>query len=254
MDYADYAELRRRAEKRLTVISAWPLVLAQGAGYLLMAIRSPLDLGIPMLATMFAAGFTGVAFLVYRQRTAANRRARREAIDGALEEAVDAGWPIEEPSLRDLRLLATLLDDDMDTRAGIGRVVVWSSAAAVLVWVLTFVVAGSLMYREMWGPWQIIYPFIYTVWLGMFGAFALLHRGQRRQSEQRIRAALRRASGRLISKPKRAAEAPWWTDDEQPALDKRKRTAPDEEWLPALDDDGEIADDFDAPRRVQRSS
>ena len=247
MDYADYAELRRRAEKRLTRLSAWPLVLFQGTAYFLMMIRNPLDLGIPMLATLMAFGIGGVLLFVYRRLTAANKQVRRRAIDETLDDAIETGWPLEDPTPRELRLMASLLDDDMEARSGMGRVVVWSAAAAVMIWLFTYMMAGSMMYLEMFGPYQVIYPLIFMFWLAVLGGLTFGHRQVRKASAERVRTALKRATVWNPAKPKRAVEAPWWNedfDDEKP-----KRIVVEEEEVVRVDDDGELPDDFDAIRR-----
>lgn len=242
MDYQDYFELRRRAERRLTVITMWPLLAFQAAAYFLMMIRSPLDLGIPILAFIGAAGIMAVTFGVYRWRTAANRERRRDAIDETLEDAVETGWPVEDPAPRELRLLASLLDDDMETRAGTGRAAVWASAAATLLWMPTYVLAGSLMYRDMWGPWQIVYVFLFMVWLAISGGFMFLHQRQRGQSDERVKATLQRVSRPLAGKLKRPAEAPWWRDEDDEADEKPKRAIWNDEMDVRLGDEGEISD------------
>jgi len=248
VEYQDYLELRRRAEKRLTVISIWPLVMFQATAYVLMMIRDPRDLGIPWLAFVGAAGITAVTFGIYRWRTAANRKVRRHAIDDTLEGAVEIGWLVEDPTPRELRMIASLLDDDMETRAGLGRVAIWASAAAALLWLPTYVLAGSLMYREMWGPWQVLYAFLFMFWLAISGGFMFLHQRQRRQSERRVNITLQRASRPMADKPKRPAEAPWWRDEDDEVAEKPKRGTWNDEVSAQPGDDGEISDGYDAER------
>ena len=242
MDLHDYLELRRRTEKRLTVISIWPLLIFQAAAYFLMMIRGAYDLGIPLLAFAGAAGFTAVTLGIYRWRTAANRKVRRRAIDAMLEDAAEIGWPVEDPTPREMRMLTSLLDDDMETRAGIGRVVIWASAAAAVLWLPTYMLAGSLMYRDMWGPWQVLYAFLFIFWLTISGGFMFLHQRQRRKSEGRVNAALQRASRPMADKPKRPAEAAWWRDDDNEADEKPKRAIWNDEVDARLGDDGEFSD------------
>ncbi len=247
MDYADYAELRRRAEKRLTIISVWPFLLVQAVAYLLMFARSDPDLGIPMFAGVAAAGTAIATTLIYRRRTAANRAVRRAAIDETLEDAVSIGWPIEDPTPRELRLLAALLDDDLETRAGIGKVMVWATVLGALFWFPTFFMAfnGTGII-----PFQGTGFEFFLLWLIALGAFRHFHQRTRHVADGRVRAALERATVWSGDKAKRA-EAPWWNDDEE--FEKPKRNDSDIP-PPAIADDGEFDDGLEGlPRRHLRS-
>jgi hypothetical protein len=254
MDFVDYIELRRRAEKRLANFSIWPLLLFQCFAYGLVIIGGASSLVFPLLATLASFGLAGVSLFVYWRQTAANRAVRRRAIDETLEEAVDAGWPLENPSLRDLRLLATLLDDDLDTRSGQARAAVWSSLLAASLWPVTYLTAAYNQYAFS-ASFRFYGLLFFGVWLVACGGLWWSHRRTRHASTERTRSALVRASLWGVEKAKIAAEAPWWSEDDgEPALVKRKRTVLGEEISPLLDDDGEIADDFDALRHGQRSS
>lgn len=246
MTYPAYLELRRRAEKRLMVLKAGPLLSFQIIFYGLMVIRAPYDGGVPLLAAGMSICIIAAMFVLYRVRTAANRKVRRAAIDGALEDMVETGWPLEDPSPRQLRLLAVLLDDDLETRAGYGRALIWSSIAAAIGWVLTL--------------WQISYLSVYRIqgygleflafWLLLLGGLTLYHQRARKAAERRVRAALDGTSSWNTAKPKRLAEAPWWHDEDDAPGEKPKRTAWDDEAELLIGDDGELNGGNEAAYRL----
>lgn len=240
MNHSIYLELRRRAEKRLTILTIWPLVTFQIIFYGLMLIRSPYDLGIPLVATLMSFCIIPATNLIVRRRTAANRRVRRAAIDGALEDAIEMGWPLEDPTPRQLRLLAALLDDDLETRAGIGRVMVWSSIVAAICWVLTYAASMSVLYSARADAGASL--FYFTVWLAALGVFRWFHARSRRASGQRVQAALARAGDSMPVKAKRPAEAPWWRDEDDEPGEKLKHDVWNDEADVLLGDDGEISD------------
>jgi hypothetical protein len=249
MDYDDYAELRRRAEKRLTVVPVWPLLLFQAIAYFMMMARHPQDFGTPTIAFLSAAGITGISWFVHRRRSAANKSVRRAAIDDTLQEMLDTGWPIEDPTARDLRLLAIILDEDIEARAGWSFMAVQSGAAAVIGWVVTFIVASSLSIGPNYGPTFLIYVFLFLIWLLSVMGFRWLQLRQRRQSETRARTILARTSGRLTGKPKRSVEAPWWDEDADP--DKPRRVLLEEDEMLRVEDDGELPDEFTLASRLR---
>jgi hypothetical protein len=236
MDFDDYAELRRRAERRLTVFSIWPLLLFQLVAYTLNVLRNPLDLAVPLLIVLAALGFMIWSVLRYRRRTAANRVVRRAAIDESLQEMVDTGWPLQDPSARELRLLASLLDDDLEARAGTGRAVVLASiVAATLQWPLVFFYAGS---RSYYTNMSDLTTFFFLLWLIVFGALLFVQARRRKIAGRRVRSALSRAGVWNPAKPKRSAEAPWWSEDDE--VEKPKRLLMEEEEVLRMDDDGEL--------------
>lgn len=245
MDFADYAELRRRAEKRLTVLTVWPLVAFQVTFYGLMVIRSPYDLGIPFLATLMSFCIIPALLLLTRRRTAANKRVRRPAIDETLKDAVEMDWPLEDPTPRQLRMLAALLDDDMETRAGIGRMLVWSSISASVFWVFTYAAAVSNPYSYQVN--NVASPFFLVAWIGTLGILRWSHERARRASQRRVETALARASDLTSVKAKRPAEAPWWHDEDED--EKPKRLGDDFEGNVWLTEDGELSGGIEPPAR-----
>ena len=244
-----YLELRRRAEKRVTVLGAGPLLAFQVLFYGLMLIRSPYDMGIPMLATIMSFCIVVAMTLLYRRRTAANKAVRRRAIDDTLTDALDMGWPLDNPTPRELRLLAALLDDDMDTRAGYGRVMVWSSLLAAILWPITYFAALSATFS--WTLYDENMVMLFGFWLVGWGGMTLVHRRARRASDQRVQAALDQAGDWSMSKRKRPAEAPWWNEADEAPEEKPKTDAWAYEADVLLGDDGEIDDGMDSfrPRR-----
>jgi hypothetical protein len=247
MDFADYAELRRRAEKRLTVLTVWPLVAFQVIMYALMLMRSPYDLGLPLLATVVSLCFVPAALLIHRRRTAASRAVRRRAIDETLEDSIEMGWPLEDPTPRQLRLMAALLDDDLETRAGIGRVLVWSSVAAVFLWVLTYADAST----HQWMGWSTgTSVFFFVAWVALLSVLRAVHGRARRAAEQRVTTALARAGDTMPHKAKRPVEAPWWRDEDD--IEKPKRLAEPPDGGQWLGEDGELTDEDYPPRRATR--
>lgn len=243
MDYDDYAELRRRAERRLTVIPAWPFVAFQAAACAAMLIRDPFDRGIPFLAGIGAFGLLVIAAVIYVTRTAANRRLRRTVIDETLRDAVEMGWPLEAPSARELRLSAALLDDDLETRADSGRVILWSMGGAWLLWIVLYFATGAYSY----GTGLVAVAGSFVLWLAGLGGLSFFQQRRRRAADKRVRGALERATVWSGHKTKRTLEAPWWTDDDD--VEKPKRLVMEEEELLRAADDGELPDDFDRLRR-----
>ncbi|MFN8378293.1 MAG: hypothetical protein U0452_06430 [Anaerolineae bacterium] len=240
MNYTIFVELRRRAEKRLIVLKAGPLLTFQLLFYGLMVVRAQDDLGIPTLATLMSFCIVAAMWFLYRARTAANRRVRRTAIDRTLEDSIEMGWPLENPSPRQLRLLAGLLDDDLETRAEFGRSLIALSVMAAIGWVLTL--------------WQTSYMAIYdlqgygleflALWLVAFGGLMLLSKRPRKAAEQRVRAALEGAGAWDVNKKKRPTEAPWWRDDADEATEKPKHESWANEADGVLGDDGEFNDGY----------
>ncbi|MFN8378292.1 MAG: hypothetical protein U0452_06425 [Anaerolineae bacterium] len=246
MEYQDYLELRRRAEKRLMLISAWPFVAFQSFAYLLMFMQYPQDLFVAFFAGCGALLFTAGTLLLVRRRTAANRERRRQVIDETLEDAVSTGWPIEEPSPRELRLLASLLDDDLETRAGFGKAMVWLTALATALWLPS----AYFAVRETG-----IIPFqgsgieFFTIWLFTLGGVSFFQRRARRAADRRVRAALDRATVWSHRKRRHPSEATWWDDDGETPAEKPKREATSQDAPWQLDDDGELQDDSNVAHR-----
>lgn len=246
MDYQDYLELRRRAEKRLTVISAWPFVAFQSVAYLLMFGRSSQQFAIAFLAGCVSLIFTAGTYQLVRRRTATNREQRRDAIDVTLEDAVATGWPLEEPSPRELRLLASLLDDDLETRAGFGKTMVWLTAIGATLWLPAFYTANM---NTGIIPFQGTGLEFFALWLFMLASAGLMlyHRRARKAAERRVRTTLERtSSGWNTAKLKRPPEAPWWRDEDEDAGEKLKREAWDDETGAPLGDDGELSGGYGA--------
>ena len=239
MEYQDYLELRRRAEKRLMLITAWPFVAFQSFAFTLMFLRSPQEFYFAFLAGCGGLLFTAGTLLLVRKRTAANRERRRDAIDETLEDAVEIGWPIEEPSPRELRLLASLLDDDLETRAGFGKAMVWLSAIGAVLWLPAFLTANA---DSGIIPFQGTGVEFFALWLLMLGGTALYQRRARHAASRRVRAALGRATVWSNRKRTRPAEAAWWRDDDNEADEKPKRAIWNDEMNARLGDDGEFSD------------
>jgi hypothetical protein len=217
--------------------------------YVLMLIRSQYDLGIPMLATLISFGAVIAMTLIYRRRTAANKAVRRRAIDDTLTDALDMGWPLEDPTPREMRLLAALLDDDMETRAGYGRVMVWSSLLAAILWPLTYYAAANALYTMTLYSANIL--MLFAFWLIGWGGMSLAHRRARRAADRRVQTALDQAGEWSTSKRKRPAEAPWWNEEYDAPEEKPKTDAWAYEADVLLGDDGEMDDSMDTfrPRR-----
>jgi hypothetical protein len=223
MDYADYAELRRRAEKRLTILSIWPFAAFQVATTGLAVLFGPNNLNFIFVAGVGAFGLMLASAFIQRGRTAANRAVRRRAIDETLDDAVEMGWPLEDPTPRELRLMAALLDDDLEVRAGMGRVIVWSMASAWILWILTFFAAVS--FSPSWQLAGLMGGLV--LWISGLTLMGSVQQRARRASEARVRSALSRSSVWNPAKPKRSAEAPWWQEEADDA-GKPKRVALDD--------------------------
>lgn len=246
MEYQDYLELRRRAEKRLTSISAWPFVAFQSIAFTLMFMRSSQEFYFAFLAGCGGLVFTAGTLLLVRKRTAANRERRRDAIDETLEGTVETGWPIEEPSPRELRLLASLLDDDLETRAGFGKAMVWLSAIGAALWLPAFLAANT---DRGIIPFQGTGFEFFVLWLLMLGGTALYQRRVRHAASRRVQAALDRATVWSNGKRRRPSEAAWWNDEDDAADEKPKRAIGNDEVDARLGDDGEINNDVSTMRR-----
>jgi hypothetical protein len=235
MDYLDYAELRRRAEKRLTVLPVWPVVAYQLFAYAAVFLFNGSNYLLSVPAGVGAFFLLVLAFVVHPSRTAANRNVRRRAIDDTLAYAEATGWPLENPTARELRVAAALLDDDLETRAGVGRALQWSLAAAWGLWILTFLVG----YFYSPGAEFIALAGNFILWFGLLGILLFAHQQARRAADGRVRSALDRLALNSPPRRKRDGAAPWW--DDQAEQEKPKRVLLEEETL-RVDDDGELAD------------
>ena len=249
MNYGDYLELRRRAEKRLTSVSAWPFLAFQSVAFVLMFLRGPHELTIAFLSGCVGLVFTAGTWMLVRQRSGANRERRREAIDETLDEAVSIGWPIEEPSPRELRLLASLLDDDLETRAGFGKAMVWLTAIGAVLWLPAVLLANA---DTGIIPFQGTGFEFFLLWLAMLGGTFIVQRRARRITDRRVRSVLDRATVWDPGKPKRQPEAAEWQDEYEAPAGKAKVQAAESEINWQLDADGEISDEPEATRRRYR--
>jgi hypothetical protein len=235
MDYVDYTELRRRAEKRLTVLSVWPVVAYQLIAYAAVFLFNPSTYLLSVPAGVGAFFLMVLAFAVQPARTGANRKVRRRAIDDTLAYAEATGWPLENPTTRELRVAAALLDDDLETRAGVGHALQWSLAAAWGLWILTFIVG----YFFSPGAELIVLAGGFTLWFGVLGVLLFGHQQARRAADGRVRLALDRLAVNNPPRHKRDAAAPWWDDEAD--SEKPKRVLLEEEEVLRVDDDGELS-------------
>jgi hypothetical protein len=135
----------------------------------------------------------------------------------------------------------------MDTRAGYGRMLVWSSVLAAILWPVTYFAAVNAQFSMTLLEVNIVTMFV--IWATALGGMTLVHRRARRVADARVQTALDQSDTWSTSKKKRPAEAPWWRDEADEADEKLKRDAVADQAELLLDDDGEFYDGRDTQPR-----